>query len=399
MLSLLLVGQGAQANANRRMMMAGDDPYNLRVLAFQCYIEGQTESALETYQRAVKRAIDEYGDDSTIVADIYFEMGSLAFDAGKENTAESWLNESLKRNPNSEMARIKLAEIYRVRSKHDQALTQIQTCLKRNRNSIAARRALIVWLQEKGFVALATQESYVLNQIAGGKDKRIAPQTMVAAAVRPPAAQPAVKKEEPAPTRPPEPKQEAAKPEAKPPEKPKQPPSIVAALMKRVAPPPKKKETPKPVVKPPVVTQQPKKEVKPAPKAPEPKPEVVKAPPPKKIEKPVAPAMPPPVMAVSTPQPQPKRSKNGLVPPPPPIVPSFGMFPPPPPMGFNPNGATLQTHAAIKKDKPKAEAKESPKEAKEPAKETKEAASVDEEGEGDFLIDWAGSNKKKKKPQ
>jgi tetratricopeptide (TPR) repeat protein len=171
----LLAGIGCKASADNRMIMTGDDPYNLRVLAFQCYIEGQTESALETYQRAVKRAIEEYGDDSTIVADIYYEMGSLAFDAGKENTAESWLNESLKRNPNSEMARIKLAEIYRVRSKHDQALAQIQTCLKRNRNSITARRALVVWLQEKGFVALATQESYVLNQIsAGNKDHRIA---------------------------------------------------------------------------------------------------------------------------------------------------------------------------------------------------------------------------------
>lgn len=376
-------------------MLAGDDPYNLRVLAFQCYIEGQTESALETYQRAVKRAIEEYGDDSTIVADIYFEMGSLAFDAGKENTAEGWLNESLKRNPNSEMARIKLAEIYRVRSKHDQALTQIQTCLKRNRSSIAARRALIVWLQEKGFVALATQESYVLNQIASGKDKRIAPQTMVATAVKNPPAQ-AVKKEEPAPTKPAEPNQEAAKPEAKPAEKPKQPPSIVAALMKRVAP-PQKKETPKPVVKPPVIAQQPKKEPKPKPKQEpkkeETKPVVAKTPPPaKQMVPPPAPILQPTVVATT----QPRRSKNGLVPPPPPIMPTFGMFPPPPPPGFNPNGVTLQTHVVVKKSKPEP-AKEAPKEAKEPAKETKDAASVDEEGEGDFLIDWAGSNKKKKK--
>lgn len=404
----LLAGLDMRANADNRLMMTGDDPYNLRVLAFQCYIEGQTESALETYQRAVKRAIEEYGNDSTIVADIYFEMGSLAFDAGKENTAESWLNESLKRNPNSEMARIKLAEIYRVRAKHDQALSQIQTCLKRNRNSIAARRALIVWLQEKGFVALATQESYVLNQIAGGMDKRIAPQTMVAAAIKPHAtAAPPVKKEEPAPTKPPEPKADA-KAESKAPEKPKAPPSLVTALMKRViAPtPPPKKEAPKPGVKPPMVVKQPKKEVKPEPK-PEPKKaepkkeqpvqEVAKSPA-KKIERPAPsvlpppPPMPTPVVATT----QPKRSKNGLVPPPPPIVPSFGMFPPPPPMGYNPNAPMLQTRAVIKKEKPKAEPKPEPKEDK-AARDAKDAPSVDEEGEGDFLIDWAGSSKKKKK--
>jgi hypothetical protein len=406
----LLAGLDLKASADNRLMMTGDDPYNLRVLAFQCYIEGQTESALETYQRAVKRAIEEYGDDSTIVADIYFEMGSLAFDAGKENTAESWLNESLKRNPNSEMARIKLAEIYRVRAKHDQALSQIQTCLKRNRNSIAARRALIVWLQEKGFVALATQESYVLNQIAAGMDKRIAPQTMVATAIKQPAA--SAKKEEPALPKAQPPKLEAKQPEAKAPEKPKAPPSVVSALMKRIIP-AAKKETPAPVVKPavvkpPVVVQQPKKEVKPKPK-PEPKKvepkeepaqEVAKTPPPKKIERqapPMAvPVPPPPVMAAS--QPAPKRSKNGLVPPPPPIVPSFGMFPPPPPMGYNPNAPMLQTRAVRKKEKPKAEPKET-KEEKPPARDPKDAPSVDEEGEGDFLIDWAGSSKKKKKGQ
>lgn len=402
----LLAGLDLRASADNRIMMTGDDPYNLRVLAFQCYIEGQTESALETYQRAVKRAIEEYGNDSTIVADIYFEMGSLAFDAGKENTAEAWLNESLKRNPNSEMARIKLAEIYRVRAKHDQALSQIQTCLKRNRNSIAARRALIVWLQEKGFVSLATQESYVLNQIAGGMDKRIAPQTMVASVIKHPAASAAVKKEEPAPIKPPEPKVEAKQPEPTNQEKPKAPPSVVSALMKRVIAPPKKKETPKPVVKPPVVVQQPKKENKPEPKPavkkPEPKKaepvqEVAKTPPPKKIEKPAQPALPPPppVMAAQ-PQPQARKSKNGLVPPPPPIVPSFGMFPPPPPMGYNPNAPMLQTRAVLKKEKPKAEPKES-KEEKQQARDAKDTPSVDEEGEGDFLIDWAGSGKKKKK--
>ncbi len=402
----LLAGIGCKASADNRMLMTGDDPYNLRVLAFQCYIEGQTESALETYQRAVKRAIEEYGNDSTIVADIYYEMGSLAFDAGKENTAESWLNESLKRNPNSEMARIKLAEIYRVRSKHDQALAQIQTCLKRNRNSITARRALVVWLQEKGFVALATQESYVLNQIStGNKDHRIAPSAsmQVATAIKHPEA--STKKEEAAPSKAVEPKPEAKQQEAKAAEKVKAPPSIVAALMKHAVTTAKKKEQPaaKPVVKPPavkqpVVVQHPQKAVKAEPKKEEkkkeePKQEVAKAPPAKKIEKPPAPRIEPPVVATT----QPKRSKNGLVPPPPPIMPPFGMFPPPPPMGFN-NAPLLQTHAALKKEKPKAEPKESPKETKEATKDTKDTASVDEEGEGDFLIDWAATKKKKKAP-
>ena len=63
-------------------------------------------------------------------------------------------------------------------------------------------------------------------------------------------------------------------------------------------------------------------------------------------------------------------------------------------MGYNANAPMLQTHASIKKEKAKPEPKKT-EEAKEPA--GKDTASVDEEGEGDFLIDWAGSTKKKKK--
>lgn len=65
-------------------------------------------------------------------------------------------------------------------------------------------------------------------------------------------------------------------------------------------------------------------------------------------------------------------------------------------MGYNPNAPMLQTRAVIKKEKPKSEPKPEPKEDK-VARDAKDAPSVDEEGEGDFLIDWAGSSKKKKK--
>lgn len=394
---------GSEARADKRLFVS-DDPYNLRISAFQCYIEGQTETALETYQRAAKRAIQEYGDDSTVVADIYFEMGSLAFDAGKENTAESCLNEALKRNPNSEMARIKLAEIYRIRSKSDQALVQIQTCLRKNKSSIAARRALVQWLQEKGFVALATQESYVLSQIAGGLDKRIAPpstSTQLATAigraqVPQPLPQPKQKKEESAPKieKPVEAKRPTpviAPPKAKP-TTPIQPPVVAA---KKITPPPVKKKEP-PAPKPTVAVIQPKKtpppEVAEEKKESEEKPEVVvKVTPPKRVEKP-APKFEPPAPVVA------KRSRNGLVPPPPPIMPAFGMPMYQQPPQFN-NLPLLQTSAKITKAKAKADAaKEAAKEAvKEKPKELARDAAVDDAGEGDFLIDWAATSKKKKK--
>lgn len=393
---------GSDARAEKPLII-GDDPYNLRISAFQCYIEGQTETALETYQKAAKRAIQEYGDDSTVVADIYFEMGSLAFDAGKENTAESCLHEALKRNPNSEMARIKLAEIYRIRSKSDQALVQIQTCLRKNKSSIAARRALVQWLQERGFVALATQESYVLSQVAGGLDKRIAPptnSTQLASAIGRAQASQAMakqKKEEPAPKieKPVEAKKPAPVEPAK--AKPVSPIQHPVVAVKKITPPPLKKKDPPP--KPVVAVVQPKKpqpaEVAEEKKEQEEKPEVVvKATPPKRVEKPAPaprveqPAAPVPVVA--------KRSKNGLVPPPPPIMPAFGQMPmyPPPPQ-FN-NGPLLQTHAKITKAKAEAAAKEKPKEK---PKELVRDAAVDDAGEGDFLIDWAATSKKKKKAE
>lgn len=393
---------GSDARAEKPLII-GDDPYNLRISAFQCYIEGQTETALETYQKAAKRAIQEYGDDSTVVADIYFEMGSLAFDAGKENTAESCLHEALKRNPNSEMARIKLAEIYRIRSKSDQALVQIQTCLRKNKSSIAARRALVQWLQEKGFVALATQESYVLSQVAGGLDKRIAPptnSTQLASAIGRAQASQAMakqKKEEPAPKieKPVEAKKPA--PVESPKVKPVSPIQHPVVAVKKITPPPVKKKDapPKPVV----AVVQPKKsppaEVTEEKKEPDEKPEVVvKATPPKRVEKPApAPRVeqpPAPVQVVA------KRSKNGLVPPPPPIMPAFGQMPmyPPPPQ-FN-NGPLLQTHAKITKAKAEAAVKEKPKEK---PKELVRDAAVDDAGEGDFLIDWAATSKKKKKAE
>ncbi|HEY9788449.1 MAG TPA: tetratricopeptide repeat protein [Candidatus Obscuribacterales bacterium] len=408
------------APALARADLSGNDPYSLRNLAFQCYIEGQTEQALSMYQKAIDRSIHEFGSDSTFVADLYFEMGTLAFDAGKEKTAESCLQEAIKRNPNSEMSRIKLAELLRIRSKHDEALTHIRTYLDKHRNSIPARRALVLWLQEKGLPALATQESYTLSMMMRGQDNRIAPvrtpETKLAVNM-PPKAEPNAEPKA-------EPKAEA-KPEAQ-----------ASAPVQAQIPPPAKKETAAPFwmigkgkkpkdegktaqVKPPVTAlakvpspaklqeimkqvsaaagikpQTAKPAEKPAAKPAKPKSEparttekTAKAKPrqeskPKADSKPQAESKPQPVepqealakipavgmpvpMFMAPPPPPPQSSKpkrNGLVPPPPPMVPSFGMYMPPPQYPPPTPGFKLSTQAKrldTPKEKPKEQAKES----------------------------------------
>lgn len=94
-------------------------------------------------------------------------------------------------------------------------------------------------------------------------------------------------------------------------------------------------------------------------------------------------------------QPKPN-AKRGLVPPPPPApIPVFPM------MGQQqmPPGAAQQQ--AKPKPKPKETAKETPKEKEPPAKqeqqpEEKPATTGSSDGESDFLLDWAGTDKKKK---
>lgn len=143
----------------------GEDSPSLRSIAFEHYIGGDIDLALDFYEKAVDKAIIDYGLSSSYISELYFEMGALAFDNGKFSKAEVYLGQAVKQNPNSVMARIKLAELLRLREKPGQALQQIRLAIAKHRTSPQARGALVSWLQSHGNPAQTIRQSFILSQL------------------------------------------------------------------------------------------------------------------------------------------------------------------------------------------------------------------------------------------
>jgi Flp pilus assembly protein TadD len=147
-----------------------EDPKLLRAAAFDHYIKGDTESALNFYERAVQKATEQYGPDSSYVGDLYFEMGMLAWDTGKFAKAEHFLTESARLNPNSLTCRLKLAELLKLREKPAAALVQIQSALATHQTSPEARQELSSWLRSQGHIVAAAQQAYVATLLVTGQE-------------------------------------------------------------------------------------------------------------------------------------------------------------------------------------------------------------------------------------
>jgi hypothetical protein len=140
------------------------DAHTLRTIAFTHYLEKDLDSAFEYYQQAVDVASKEYGRDSTYVGDLYYEMGTIALNKKRFNSAENYLREAVKQNPNSIMAHVKLAELLELRARPDLALEQIQKALAKDSKSPEARHALVLWLVEQKNSAAAVREAYTLER-------------------------------------------------------------------------------------------------------------------------------------------------------------------------------------------------------------------------------------------
>lgn len=406
--SLIALMISAPGFAKTGYFPTDEDPYTLRGLAFEQYVLGHGDQALSLFRKAVDNARKEFGEESSFVGDLYFEMGTLALDDGKFVHAEEFLSEAVKHNPNSVMARLKLAQLYETRSKHDLALHHIQQSVAKHRNSLQARQALVQLLQQRGYVAAATRESFNISQMADGK-LRIAPPLPkpvenTRLAVMPPKEEP---KESPEKT-PPKVAQIPVLPVVKPvppPAKPKLPPKPAkpAKVDKKLTIKPVSKPPVKPVAKPVEI----KQAVQPAVSNPstgfriDGKAELLKAKqgklqvpadqskatppkkeePPKPVEaQPVAKVPPPPV--ATRPIKAPGKPPRGLVPPPPPMVPVFPgvpqMMPP-------------QQPVVIRQEPPKPKPK--PKVEKPP----EESAPSASDGDPEFILEWAEAGNKKKK--
>lgn len=144
-----------------------DSPQELRAIAFRRTLEGHHDTALDFYQKAIEKSTKEFGANSTYTGDLYFEMGMLAFNMSKFTTAEYCLTKAVQINPHAVVARLKLAELLRIREKPAAAQAQVQQSVEHNINSPEARQQLVTYLQETN-PAAAAKHSFVLHQILLG---------------------------------------------------------------------------------------------------------------------------------------------------------------------------------------------------------------------------------------
>jgi hypothetical protein len=337
------------------------DPRELRLAAFQKNLEGDLQGASELYRQAIQVGEVAYGKDSSFVADLCYEVGTIALEDGQFQNAEIYLKKAVAKKPNSVMARVKYADLLTMRGNTGDAFAQIQDALKISPGSPIAQQAMVKWMMSQA--SHRTAEGAIANVAATWEcvNLRHMGQNSVAATmanisnwrnsfVRPkaqPKPKPAVATATPAKVE----IKEIIKPKAK------TPPAVPARpKVAKVKPVEKPVTAIKPKVEKPVVAAEPK---------------VVKAKPP---------AAERPIVAVAAPS---KKSKNGLVPPPPPgpvFNTGFGMMPPPP------SGFILETTAHVANNKPA----EKPKEKKKP-----KPAAVESEEDPDYLLDWASDGKKK----
>jgi len=176
--AIALKGEAAEAN----IFLASatlDSPPSLRALAFKRHLENQPKVALDFYQKAIDKSIKDYGPESSYTARLYFEMGLLALDMSKFTLADHCFTKAIQINPNSATARLKLAELLRLRERPELARSMVQKSMDRHLNSPEAYREMVVWLQERN-PAAATKESFMISQILNGNISQLAPQPISA---------------------------------------------------------------------------------------------------------------------------------------------------------------------------------------------------------------------------
>lgn len=416
-----------------------DDPKTLRSIAFKSYLDKNFDEALVFYQRAVNSAIKTYGTDSTFVADLYYEMGALSLESGKFQTAQGWLQKAVAQNPNSVMARVKLAELLQVRECHNEALAQITAALKKNPRSPEARHALVLWLIDRKNSAAAIKEAYALEQLTKAPASKSESGTRVAtAAIPPPTIPQETKAEHPAkaetPTKPaqlpvlsflrgPQKQPDSApKPDVKPQPKPAPTPAPIKPAAARHTEPAKQakpaetkhgkhkdktKQKEHPAGHKPAAAPAPAEAVTALKAVPESLNTSLKttAKQVKQASKPAPAAKPQPSENETPESAPPEQPAPVAVAPSPPVHieshkghPKAGLVPPPPPTAYFPAVPPQMMQPPRSKPVARAKPKEQPKEAKEPAAEAPEkpAATGGNSDDASFMLQWADVKKKPK---
>ncbi len=155
-------------NSSKATAGPGENPVQLRFAAMDAILHGNNKDALDLYETAIQEASQQYGETSTFLADLYYEAGTAALDSSQFPVAERYLTLAVKINPYSTMAKIKLAELYRLQERPDEASKQFRQAVQINPSPVT-RQAYIRWLATNGRTpqenAIATQESLKLAML------------------------------------------------------------------------------------------------------------------------------------------------------------------------------------------------------------------------------------------
>ena len=168
-LTVLLAGSfWLTPNSSKATAGPGENPVQLRFAAMDAILHGNNKDALDLYETAIQEASQQYGETSTFLADLYYEAGTAALDSSQFPVAERYLTLAVKINPYSTMAKIKLAELYRLQERPDEASKQFRQAVQINPSPVT-RQAYIRWLATNGRTpqenAIATQESLKLAML------------------------------------------------------------------------------------------------------------------------------------------------------------------------------------------------------------------------------------------
>ena len=118
-----------------------------RAKAVEAQFRNNYDLAIENYNEAAKLASQAYGANSPFLAEIYYDMGSLALSNSQFKNAEEWLNNSVRLNPNSSAGHLKLAELQMVKGQPDEAVKQASLVVSKHRDDVVAHQQLALALQ------------------------------------------------------------------------------------------------------------------------------------------------------------------------------------------------------------------------------------------------------------
>jgi hypothetical protein len=167
-LSITLIAFGLSTHVPARAAETGKTTQFFRAQALQNIAAGRDEEALDSYKAAIKAARTQYGQDSTYLSELYFEMGNLARSNGQSEIAKNCYKSAVTYRPNDIPARLQLADLERNTKNIREAFEDSKAAFQLNQNSPIARKGLMLCLQQCGRPAEAAQVAATLHRTSKG---------------------------------------------------------------------------------------------------------------------------------------------------------------------------------------------------------------------------------------